>query len=188
MPSTQQFLPIKEIKEGIIILKNGQWRSILMASSINFGLLSKEEQEAIIYQYQNFLNSLDFTIQILVQSRKLNITGYLKKLKEIEDQQESELLRIQAREYREFIKSLAEMTNLMTKNFYVVIPFYPPSSKDFSRWKNQFDQRRAYVIEGLRRVGINSVPLGNEEIIELLWSFYNPSAAEKGEIPPFPEI
>jgi len=195
MPVTQQLIPIKTIKKGIVILKNGEWRAVLIASSMNFALLSPDEQDAVIYQYQNFLNSLDFNIQILIQSRKLNITGYLKSLKEIEEKQESELLRVQAKEYREFIKSLSEMVNLMSKNFYIAIPFYPLSvgkkkltEEDFARYKTQMTQRIEYVIAGLRRTGVHAVQLGNEEIVELLWSYYNPADLEKGEIPAFPLI
>lgn len=195
MSSTQSFLPVREIKEGIVILKNGEWRAILMASSINFGLLSTEEQDAVIYQYQNFLNSLDFPLQISIQSRRLNITGYLKKLEEQEEKQQSELLRIQATEYREFIKSLSQMINLMTKNFYVIIPFYPLligkrelSKEEVFRYKTQIDQRIEYAMAGLRRTGVHSVQLKNEEIAELLWGFYNPAELEKGRVVAFPEI
>jgi len=195
MPTTQNFIPLKELRNGIIILKNNEWRAIIAASSVNFALLSSEEQEAIIYQYQNFFNSLDFNIQILVQSRKLNISGYLKQLEKVEEKQDAELLRIQATEYKEFIKSLADMVNLMSKDFYVVIPFYPMSvgkktvsKEDFARYKMQIDQRVEYVIAGLRRTGVHSVQLGNEEIVELLWGFYNPAALEIGKIPAFPKV
>ncbi|HOK35183.1 MAG TPA: hypothetical protein PLL80_00315 [Candidatus Pacearchaeota archaeon] len=195
MATTQGLIPIQEIRDGIVILKTGEWRAILMASSINFSLMSQEEQEAIISQYQSFFNSLDFNIQILVQSRKLNISGYLKSLEEAEKKQESELLRIQAEEYREFIKSLSEMVNLMSKNFYVIVPFYPStfgkrelSEEDFLRNKMQIDQRINYVMAGLSRTGVQSVQLGNEEIVELLWSFYNPAELEKGTVPVFPEV
>ena len=195
MPTTQEMLPIKEIKEGVIILKNGEWRTMLTASSINFALLAPDEQDATIYQYQNFFNSLDFNIQILIQSRKLNISGYLEKLEQIEGKQETELFRIQATEYREFIKSLSEMVNLMSKSFYVTIPFYPLmvgkkklSRENFARYKTQIDQRVEYVIAGLRRAGIHSVRLGNEELVELLWGFYNPADLEKGKVPIFPEV
>lgn len=195
MVTAQEFLPIKEIKEGIAILRNGEWRAVLIVSSMNFALLSPDEQDAVIYQFQNFLNSLDFNIQILIQSRRLNIVGYLKTLEEIEAKQESELLRVQASEYREFIKSLSEMVNLMSKNFYIVIPFYPLmirkrklAEEDFARYKTQLLQRVEYVLAGMRRVGIHCVQLGNDEIVELLWSFYNPAELERGEIPAFPKI
>lgn len=195
MPTTQEFLRIKEIKEQIVILKSGEWRAILIASSINFALLSSDEQEAIIFQYQNFFNSLDFNIQILIQSRRLNIAGYLKQLEEIEEKQESELLRMQATEYKEFIKSLSEMANLMSKSFYVIIPFYPLmvgkkglSKEEFARYQNQITQRIEYIRAGLRRAGVHSVRLNNEEIVEFLWGFYNPAALEQGKIPLFPKV
>lgn len=188
---TQEFLLIKDIKRDVIILKNGEWRGIIVCSSINFGLLSDQEQEGIIYKYQGFLNSLDFPIQILIQSRKLNIGEYLKELKKVEEKQESELLRIQAIEYREFIKSLSEMVNLMSKNFYIIVPFHPgkifknieKEEKEFLRWKSQFDQRVEFIIGGLSSVGIASSVLKGEELLELIWSSYNPSEAEKGEAP-----
>jgi len=194
MPTTQSFLPIREIHEDVVILKDGSWRQILMASSINFALMSKEEQEAVIYQFQNFLNSLDFYIQFLVQSRRLNLDKYLKELDELITKEENELLKMQGREYREFIKSLSEMSNLMTKTFYVVVPFHPGvtkktlSKKDFSHLKYQLDQRVAYVRAGLRRCGIFTVILKSPEIVELLWSTHHPAKFERGEIPPFPSI
>lgn len=190
--STQDFLPVKKIKEGIIMLKQGGWRSVLMASSINFDLMSQEEKEAVIYQFQGFLNSLDFEIQILVQSRKLNLKPYLKQLEEVKERQENELLKVQAGEYKDFINALSEMSNLISKNFYIVIPYYPPSKKtsdkEFRRWKNQLDLRSQYVINGLRGTGVNAITLGSNEIVELLWSFFNPDKTGKETIPIFPEI
>jgi len=194
MPTTQGFLPIKEIHDDVVILKDGSWRQILMASSINFALMSKEEQEAIIYQFQNFLNSLDFYIQFLIHSRKLNLDKYLKDLDNIIAKEENELLKMQGQEYREFIKSLSEMTNLMTKTFYVVVPFHPGitkkslSKEDFSHFKYQLEQRVSYVRAGLRRCGIFTVILKSAEIVELLWAIHHPARFERGEIPPFPSI
>jgi len=123
--SSQDFVEIKEIKDGIIILKSGGMRTVLMTSSLNFALKSNDEQSAIINQYQNFLNSLDFSVQIFVQSRPVNINPYLDVLKEAEKTQTSELVKIQTKEYIDFIKTLVETTNIMTKNFYVVVPFSP---------------------------------------------------------------
>lgn len=190
--TTQDFVTIKEIKEGVVILKQGGWRNILMASSINFDLMSDEEKEAIIYQFQSFLNSLDFEIQILVQSRKLNLKPYLKQLEEVETRQDNELLKIQANEYREFIRSLSSMANLISKNFYIVVPFYPPlkemPDKEFKRWKSQINLRSQYVINGLRGAGVNALLLGSDEIVELLWGFYNPDKTGKETMPIFPKI
>ena len=122
---TQQFLEIEQIREGVVVLRDKTLRGILMVSSLNFALKSEEEQNAIIYQFQEFLNSLDFSCQILIQTRRLNITGYLDKLKELEEKQENELLKIQTRGYREFIASMIKEGVIMTKNFYIIIPFIP---------------------------------------------------------------
>ena len=121
--STQQFLELGQIKEGIVVLKNKSLRGIMMVSSINFALKSEDEQNAIIGGFQNFLNSLDFSLQIFIQSRRLNITGYLDKLKELELRQTNDLLRVQTAEYRKFISELISSGSIMNKSFYAVVPF-----------------------------------------------------------------
>ena len=122
-PTTQDFLQLEQVKEDVAILKNKSLRGILMVSSLNFALKSEDEQSAIIYQFQNFLNSLDFPTQIIIQSRKINITGYLDKIKKLEDSQTNELLQMQTAGYREFIESLTKMGTIMSKNFFLVVPF-----------------------------------------------------------------
>jgi type IV secretory pathway VirB4 component len=196
--STQQFLEIEDIKEGVLILKNKSLRGIIMVSSLNFALKSEEEQNAIIFQFQNFLNSLDFPIEILIQSRRLNITGYLEKLKDLEKKQENELLKHQTADYRKFIESLVAGGQIFVKNFLVIVPFYlmgvsttkgktpSLSEEQFQRSKSQLWQRMEFVIMGLRRCGLQCVPLGTTEIIELLWSFYHPKEAEVGYFPEIP--
>lgn len=211
--STQQFLAIDQIREGILILKNKTLRAVMMVSSLNFALKSDEEQSAIIYQFQNFLNSLDFSCQIVIQSRKLNITGYLDKLKEMEAKQTNELLKIQTAEYRDFIANLisgappaGKYGEIMAKSFYVVIPFtlmevqgnasplkVLKSSKlpsltenEFQRCKQQLWQRMEFVALGLRRCGLQAVPLTTPELIELFWSLYHPKQAEVGYFPEIP--
>ncbi|MDI6883396.1 MAG: hypothetical protein QMC93_02960, partial [Patescibacteria group bacterium] len=121
--STQQFLEIEDIREGVVILKNKSLRGMIMVSSLNFALKSEDEQTAIIYQFQNFLNSLDFPIEILVQSRRLNITGYLDKLKELEKKQENELLKYQISEYHKFVNDLIAGGQIFSKTFFVIVPF-----------------------------------------------------------------
>ena len=121
--SAQQFLEIDQIREGVLLLKNKSLRAVLMVSSLNFALKSEDEQQAIIYQFQNFLNSLDFSIEIVVQSRILNIAGYLDKLKEMETAQKNELMKIQTAEYRKFINDLIAGRQILSKTFFVVIPF-----------------------------------------------------------------
>jgi len=206
MPTTQEFLQISQIREGIVVLKNKALRGILMASSLNFALKSEDEQNAIAYQFQSFLNSLDFPCQILVQSRRLNITGYIENLKKVEQSQAEELLKIQTTEYRKFIEGLIAQGVIMTKKFFIVIPFTiwevrnegprMPFSKtpklttlteeDFQRCKSQLWQRMEFVALGLRRCGLQVIPLNTPEIIELFWSLHHPKEAEVGYYPEIP--
>ncbi len=205
--TTQQFLEIKQIREGVIVLKNKAMRGILMVSSINFALKSEDEQNAVLYQFQSFLNALDFSCQVVVQSRRLNITGYLEKLKELEENQKNELLKTQTREYHEFIRQLVEEKTILIKNFFIVIPYtlleaagFDTSEKGFlkqakiptlteeafQRCKIQLWQRMEYIALGLRRCGLQAVPLTTPEIVELFWSLHHPKEAEVGYYPEFP--
>lgn len=199
--SATQFLAIDTIREDVIILKEQGLRVVLMCSSLNFALKSTDEQDAITFQYQNFLNSLDFPLQFVIHSRKLNIAPYIDSLRTRQKEEDNELLKIQINEYIEFIASFVEMTNIMSKTFYVVIPFTPsmleqkgimsgifkmlkskPVETDagpFEEQKNQLWQRVDAVVSGLRRIGIRSVPLNTEELIELFYGLYNPSEFEK---------
>lgn len=204
--TTQEFLEFEQIREGIIILKNKAFRAVLMVSSLNFALKSEEGQNAILYQFQNFLNSLDFSCQILIHSRRINIIGYLDKLKKIEEKEENELLKIQIAEYRSFIESMMTGGAIMQKVFYVVVPFtlleaqgavsekkrrFPAkipvlTEEEFQRCKAQLLQRVEFVALGLRRCGLQAVPLTTPELIELFWSFYHPVEAERGYYPEIP--
>jgi len=173
-------------------------RAVLLVSSINFDLKATEEQDSIISQYQNFLNSLDFPMQIIVSSRKLNIAPYLDYLKKKETQLTNELLSLQLAEYSNFIKNLADVSNIMSKFFYVVVPFHPIESVKsgifdrffgatnsqmaiskrrelFDTYKNQLWQRLDHVSAGLSGTGVKVTPLNTEELIELLYNSYNPS-------------
>ncbi len=196
--STQKYVEVDEIKDGVIILKNGSIRAVLLVSSINFELKSSDEQDAIIQQYQAFLNSLDFPLQVIINSRRLNVDPYLDFLKEKEKTQPNELLRLQISEYQNFIKNLAEVSNIMTKSFYIVVPFSPVENQEggffskissimaprqeimkkresFETFKNQLWQRVDHIISGLSGIGVKIVPLKTEEIIELLYNAYNPN-------------
>ena len=203
--TTQQFLEIDQIREGVLLLRNKTLRGVLMVSSLNFALKSEEEQNAILYQFQDFLNSLDFSCQIIVQSRKLNITGYLEKLKELEKKQKNELLKVQTGSYREFIENLVKTGQIMTKTFFIVVPFTVLETKgvsalslvkkpvvptltedEFQRCKSQLWQRMEFVALGLRRCGLQCVPLSTPELIELFWSLHHPDEAEIGYFPEIP--
>ena len=121
----QQLVEIKEIRDGVLVLKDGTLRVVMIASSLNFALKSQDEQDAIILQYQNYLNSLDFSVESFVQSRQLNIEPYIETLRERLTREYNELMKIQISEYIEFVKSFVESANIMTHNFYVVVPFTP---------------------------------------------------------------
>jgi hypothetical protein len=125
--STQEFVPIQEVRDGILLLKDGGMRAVVLASSLNFSLKSDDEKNAILFQFQDFLNSLDFSIEIVIQSRKLDIRPYIALLEEQHKKQLNSLMKIQTEEYIEFVRNFTENTNIMTKNFFIVIPMILPS-------------------------------------------------------------
>ncbi len=201
--STQEFVPVREVRDGTIVLKDGGLRAVLLASSINFALKSEDEQTAFISQFQNFLNSLDFSVQIFIESRMLDIRPYVATLEAAFKEQLDDLMRIQIREYIEFVRSFAESANIMTKNFFVVVPYSPTAigrvtghssifpwgqkkggaseaeSRSFGEQVSQLEQRVAIVQQGLVRTGVRTVQLGTEEAIELLYKLFNPGEEGK---------
>lgn len=197
--ATQQFVPVKEIRNGVVILKDGSYRGVLICSSINFGLKSADEQRAITIGFQSFLNTLDFPIQIVVNSRRMDLRPYLALLSGKDAEQKTELMRIQLREYIEFIRSFTDQANIMTKSFYVVVSYTPhlttasavsffkPKTKSaktaatdtsFEEDRMQLEQRLTLVASGLSGTGVRAVPLGTEEVIELLYRSFNPGELE----------
>jgi hypothetical protein len=180
-------------------------RALVMASSVNFALKGIDEQQGTLYQFQNFVNSLNFSIEIFIQSRRLDIRPYLALLESRYKEQTSELLKIQTKEYIGFIKSFTETTNVMTKTFYVVVPYSPPVlfSKDssfenlikgkkstkeeeektktehFEEARTQLEQRINTVEQGLIRCGIRVAQLGTEELIEVFYKLFNPGDVNK---------
>lgn len=201
--ASQEFVPIKEVRDGIAVLKDGSMRGIVLASSMNFALKSTENQNAIIMQFQNFLNSLDFSVQIYVTSRRLDIRPYVALLEERMKAQTAELMKIQIREYIGFIRNFTDSANIMTKTFFIVIPFSPtiiekqggiagilPGKKnvkataerrgeEFEEQRSQLEQRISVVEQGLLRIGIRVAKLGTEEIVELFYKIFNPGETEK---------
>ena len=203
--ATQEFVPIKEVRDGIVILKDGSMRALLMASSINLALKAQDEQQAIIGQFQNFLNSLEFTVQFFIESRDLDIRPYIALLEERYAQELDDLMKIQIREYIAFIKDFTERANIMSKNFFIVVPYDPalivrggglsgtigsffPSgggsataltNEQFEQYRTQLEQRVSVIELGLVRTGVRIVPLGTEEVIELFYKLFNPGELEK---------
>ncbi len=198
--STQQYLDIAEIKENTVIMRDSTMRAVIMVSSINFALKSEDEQNAIISSYVSFLNNIDFPLQIVIQSRELNIDGYLEVLQQKEREQTNELLKLQTAEYIQYIKELVAISRIMNKRFYVVVSYNPLSDKQknfFSRFfdvlkpatliqvkEKRFYQRRVELthridslISGLNSMGLNAVELDTEGLIELYYNSYNPSTS-----------
>ncbi len=197
--ATQEFIDVEKIREGVIVLKNGGLRSILMCGSRNLELESTDSQNAIISIYADFLNSFDWPLQIVIHSRKLDIEPYLATLGEKLKNQKNELLKIQTAEYIDFVRKFVTLSDIMTKKFYIVVPFDPVESKTegpfeklssliktssqktpelseekFQEYKSQLFQRVDHVLSALTRTGIKAIGLQTEELIELFYNLYNP--------------
>jgi len=197
--STQEYLDIAEIREGIVIFRDGSFRLVLLVTAINFSLKSEDEQNSIIYQYQNFLNSLSFPLQIILQSRQTDLSIYITKLKAKLSQQTNELLRLQTADYIEFIQRLISIANVMDKKFFVVIPLFPPnlrrrgifdkilhpkiplmvkiSDSEFKSFREELMERSNIIMNGLATMGIRSASLNTQQLIELYYNCYNPEEA-----------
>lgn len=205
LPSTQQYLLIQEIRDNVVILKDGTLRAVVLVSSMNFALKSDEEQNAVIQAYTQFLNAFDFNIQIVIQSRKLNISGYLNALRDIEKQQTNDLLKMQTTEYREFVADFIDIADIMTKRFYVIVPFSPFSGKrkgffkrlrealspsrlirleqkKFDKYVNEIARRVNFVMDNLSSMGLKAVQLDTQSLIELYYTTYNPQIAEQQKL------
>lgn len=182
--ATQNFVPIKEIREGIVILNDGSMRALLSSTSLNLSLKGEDEQMGIITGFQTFLNSLDFNIEIFLQSKKLDIRSYLAILRERQNEIEEDLLKIQIKEYIEFIQKFTEEQSIMTKNFYIVVPYDSINvissekrltEEDFVKNRNQLMQRVNIVMSGLSSLGLSVKGAGTEEVINLFYKLFNPN-------------
>ncbi len=198
--STLGFVEVSEIRDGVVILREGQMRSVIAVSSANFALKSSNEQEVIIGTFQGILNSLDFPIQILVQSRRLDLNPYIEKLRQLEDQQENDLLRVKMQEYIEYIKEMLHEVNIMDKHFYIIAGYEPISIKDgiFGRFfralnptriikqkQEDFVRNRKLLMSRIDQVSsrmggldLKVDMLGTEQLIALLYNSYNPDTLE----------
>jgi hypothetical protein len=190
--TAQDIVPVKEVRDGVAILRDGGMRAVLMVSAINFALKSADEQQAVVLQFQNFLNSVNFAMQICVQSRRLDIRPYAATLEAREREQTNDLMKIQIREYANFVRRFTELNNIMTKSFFVVVPYSPSivgnfASKEggkseqdrFEEHRTQLDQRLGVVQSGLTRCGLRTVQLGTEEVVELFYRLFNPGDVEQ---------
>lgn len=198
---TSGVLPFSYIRDGVIVMKDGSLRGLLLASSINFYLKSETEQQAVISGYVGFLNTLNFPLQIVVQSRPLNIDSYLNDLNDIAARQTNELLRMQTADYRQFVKELLELEEIMTKRFYVVVPYDPAGDRGrgwlsrltaaffapaavslreekLRRYREELQKRLALVQNGLGQIGVTTVALDSPALIELMYRTYNQPVAD----------
>ncbi len=213
--STQNALQIAEIRDGIVIMNDGSYRSVIMVKSINFDLMSPQEREAVEYSYQGFLNSLYFPIQIFIHSRKVDLEPYIQKLDKIRTEQENMLLALLMQDYIGYMTQLALQTNIMDKSFYVVIPYFPVidvqkaltatkgffsglsalfsnkqqhvtiNEDDLEKAKDELRNRVQSVLAGLLQCGIQGLPLDTQELIELYYDVYNPDTATRQELKDF---
>jgi hypothetical protein len=216
--STQNFLQIAEIRDGIVIMNDGSFRSVVMVKSINFDLMSPQEKEAVEYSYQGFLNSLFFPIQIFLRSQKVDLRPYIEKLDKIRSEHDNMLLALLMQDYITYIDNLSQQTNIMDKKFYVVIPYFPVvevqqaltksknflggvgglfnkseqhvtiNEQDLEDAKTELRNRVEAVLGGLQQCGIKGLPLDTQELIELYYDTYNPDTATRQQLKDFDSL
>lgn len=205
IPSTQRYLDVASIRDGVVIMKDGTLRAILMVSSVNFALKSEDEQSALVNGYVSFLNTMEYPIQVVIQSRKMNIDVYLNQLKEQEQKQTNELLRAQIQDYRQFVVDLIELGEIMQKRFYVVVPYDPVANKkkgfftrlkeamaparviklkekQFNERKQDLDMRISGITSALQGMSLKVVRLDTQGLIELFYNTYNPITSQQQEL------
>lgn len=213
--STQNSLQIAEIRDGIVIMNDGSFRAVVMVKSINFDLMSPQEQESVEFAYQGFLNSLYFPIQIFLRSNKVDLRPYIEKLDKIRTEHDNMLLAMLMEDYIGYIDALSQQTNIMDKNFYVVVPFFPVvnvqkgleqsknflgglsgvfkpkeqhvviNERDLEEGKTELRNRVQAVLAGLQQCGVQGLPLDTQELIELYYDAYNPDTATRQQIKDF---
>jgi hypothetical protein len=216
--STQNMLQIAEIRDGFAIMNDGSFRSVVMVNSINFDLMSQAEQEAVEYNYQNFLNSLYFPVQIFLRSQKVDLTPYIEKLDKIRSEHDNMLLALLMDDYIGYMEQLAEQTNIMDKRFYIIIPFFPHvdiqkaftqsknfvtgisslfskkedhviiNEEDLEKAKTELRNRVQTVLDGLLQCNIQALPLDTQELIELYYDTYNPDTATRQQLKNFDDM
>jgi hypothetical protein len=216
--STQNMLQIAEIRDGIVIMNDGSYRSVIMVKSINFDLMSPQEQEGVEYSYQSFLNSLYFPVQIFVRSQKVDIGPYIEKLDKIRAEHDNMLLALLMEDYISYMENLAQQTNIMDKKFYIVIPYFPHETpikattqsknfvsglaalfntkeshvvineEDLEKAKSELRNRVQSVLGGLMQAQIQGLPLDTQELIELFYDSYNPDTATRQQLKNFNDL
>lgn len=181
--SSRKQIQIKEVKDGILILPNNEYRLVLETSSINFELKSDEEQDVLIESFQNFLNSLPCELQVLVRVREVDIDRYIEEIGKSRETEKEKVYRDQIKNYTAFIKNLVSGNKILSRRFYIVIPYKnTDKNKDFSLVEEQIHLQRDIVAKGLEKLGMKARVLGSLEILDLFYSFYSPSQAKTQEL------
>lgn len=203
--STQQYLSIAEIKDDVVVMRDGTLRAVLLVSSINFALKSEDEQNAVIDAYARFLNNIGFTLQIVIQSRELNIDSYLQYLKEREKTQVNKLLKVQTADYIEYVQELVSIGKIMNKRFFIVVPYNPITDKHkgffsqlgeslkpatvirlkdkvFRNYQEMLQRRVDSVVGGLESLGVSVARLDTQSLIELYYKTYNPETSKNQDL------
>lgn len=207
--TTQKSLLVSEIRDGIVIMRDGSLRSVVMCQSVNFDLMSPQEREGVEQAYQQFLNSLEYAVQIYIRSQRINLDSYLEKLQNARQNQDNILLGLLMEDYIEYIKYLVEAANIMDKQFYVIVPYYPSglpegitsgakkftelfktkkkdvvtvNENEFNKHKQELTRRARTVANGLNRIGTQAVPLNTQELIELYYNVYNPVTSKQEKL------
>lgn len=201
-PATQRYLDISEVREDVVVMKDGTMRAVILVSSINFALKSEDEQIAIVQAYMSFLNGLDYPLQVVVQSRQMNIDPYLTSLREKARETLNEALRGQINDYLSFIQELVTLGEVMQKQFFVVVPFDPLTDKKRNFWQRlsaaispavriklkdkEFKERRDELLRRadlalgqLTSMGLSGTVLDTQGLIELYYTVYNPDVFDK---------
>ena len=176
--STRHQIAIKGVRDGILILPNSEYRAVLQVSSLNFELRSEEEQDAIIDTYESFLNSVGTSLQILVRTREIDMDKYLDDLKERLDNEKVPVYRNQLKNYDGFIRSLITTNKILTRHFYIVVPYHPTSKADFDLIEEQLKIKLDIVSKGMARLGMYTNQLNSLEVLDLFYSFYSPTQAK----------
>jgi hypothetical protein len=176
--SSRQQINIKGVQDGILLLPNNQYRMVLEVSPVNFELRSEDEQDAIIDTYESFLNSVGVSLQILIRTRAIDMDKYLEDLDVQLSQETVPIYKEQLENYGEFIKSLVTTNKILTRHFYVVVPYSAPNKSDFELIKEQINLSTDIVAKGLARLGIQTRELSSLELLDLFYSFYSPKQAK----------
>jgi len=203
--ASQDFLDIMGIRDDTVIMKDGSLRAVILVSSINFALKGEDEQNAIIQAYISFLNSLEYPLQIVIQSRRLDIDNYIEKLKRREKEQTNELLRMQTTDYRQYVTELLELGEIMSKKFFIIVPYNPLSDKKknfinrfleifsapklirlkterFIHHRNELIKRTESIISGLNSMSLSAIMLDTQSLIELYYNTFNPETAKQQKL------